>query len=210
MSAWFVIVPFALVVIALVARARWRPALPVAAIIAAGLAGYAVSGSPALPDRPASPLRADPLARPAIEAARGRLLQNYGDVSAWLLLANVYARQGLTAQSVEAMENGVRANPDSPDMWVGLGNALVLHSDGQVSPAARLAFARANVVDPSHPAPRYFLGLALLQAGRPQQARVVWEGLRQSSPPGAPWLDDLDRKIAATRTMEALGVGEAG
>lgn len=208
MSPWWALVPLVLMLAAFLVRLSGRrAALPVALALALGVGGYATFGRPALPARPAAEKAGDPLARPAIDAARRRLLQNNGDVSAWLTLADVLAREGQTAEAVQAMTVATRAYPRSADLWVGLGNALVLHGDGQVNAAARLAFGRASLADPGHPAPRYFLGLAWMQAGKPREARAAWEALRRESPPGAPWIEDLDRKIAATRVMETLGVG---
>jgi cytochrome c-type biogenesis protein CcmH/NrfG len=42
----------------------------------------------------------------------------------------------------------------------GLGNALVLHADGMMTPAAELAFQRAAKLAPDHPGPKFFYGLA--------------------------------------------------
>lgn len=208
MSAWWLLAPGVLVLGWLLARgALGGRALPVALALAAGLVGYGVFGRPSLPARPGAVVTKDPMAQPAMVEARGRLMSNAGDVGAWLTLADGLARSGDTEEAVRAMEVATGNFPRSPDLWVGLGNALVLHADGQVTPAARLAFGRASVADPKHPGPRYFLGLAYLQAGKPREARVAWEELKANSPAGAPWLADLDRKIAATRIMEGMGVG---
>ncbi len=178
---------------------RAHLALGIAA--AAALGGYARTGHPSQPDRPAPPRVETPMAEPEIEAARTRLLQNQGDVGAWLLLSDALARQGATEESVAAMQVALKAFPRSPDLWVGLGNALVLHAGGAVTPAARLAFGRASMIDPLHPAPRYFLGLAYLQAGHPEDALATWQALRVDSPAGSPWLRDLDERIVAVRAM---------
>ncbi len=172
--------------------------------LAAALGGYALTGRPAQPDAPSPPRAETPMAAPAIAAARTRLLQNSGDIGAWLLLSDALARQGATEQAVAAMQVAIQAFPRSPDLWVGLGNALVLHGGGQISPAARLAFGRASRIDPTHPAPRFFLGLAYLQAGKPDAAIATWEDLRQSSPAGSPWLPDLERQIAAAHEMQGV------
>jgi len=177
---------------------RAHLALGIAALAAIG--GYALTGHPAQPDRPAPPRAETPMAEPAIEQARTRLLQNQGDIGAWLLLSDALARQGATEESVAAMQVAINAFPRSPDLWVGLGNSLVLHAGGAVTPAARLAFGRASMIDPTHPAPRYFLGLAYLQAGHPEDALAVWQGLRADSPAGSPWLRDLDVRIASIQS----------
>src|SRR3546814_1035183 len=103
----------------------------------------------------------------------------------------------MTERAVEARKVATKAFPESPDLWVGLGNALAVHGDGFVSPAARLAFARAAAIAPDHPAPLYFLGMAWLQSGQPGEALATWRELREESPPDAPWLPELHRKIEA-------------
>lgn len=181
---------------------RAHLALALAGVAAVG--GYAASGHPLRPDAPAAPRVSSPAAGPAIAAADKRLLQNNGDIGAWLALADAFTQAGATGRAVDAMQVALGAFPRSPDLWVGLGNALVIHAEGQITPAARLAFGRASVLDPAHPGPRYFLGLAYLQGGKPAQAVATWEALRDSSPPGSPWLADLNERIAAARMMAKL------
>ena len=65
---------------------------------------------------------------------------------------------------------GLRSDPDNADLWVGLGNALVVHADGMMSPAAELAFQRAAQIAPDHPGPQFFYGLALAQGGKYDEA----------------------------------------
>lgn len=178
--------------------------------LAAGVAGYAFAGRPGLPARPAPNVPLDASYTPEAEKARTALLEDLGDVGAWITLSNALIRQGRTELAVEAMEQAVTAIPGEVNLWVQLGVALVAHADGEVVPAARLAFDRASLLEPGHPAPRYFLGLAWLQSGRPKDALAVWYELKEMTPPDAPWATELDRMIGAAETMQILGVGEAG
>jgi cytochrome c-type biogenesis protein CcmH/NrfG len=207
-SAWVAIVPVALAVALLLAGPRLRTAAPVIAALALGLAGYAVVGAPGQPARPTASAAPDPKAVAARKAAARALEADYRDTGQWLKLASALVAEGRPRDAAEAMQTALTLDDRNPEYWVGLGNALVAQAGGQVVPAARLAFGRANSVDPNHPAPRYYLGLALLQAARPAEARRVWEELRRDSRDSDPWVPDLDRKIAATRTMELLGVGK--
>lgn len=208
--AWIAILLLAAAVGWLVLRGRFEErglVAGVAAAMALGLGAYALSGSPSLPGQPAPPPLVDSSAGKAFAESRQRLLQNYGDVGAWLTFADALSRQGRSGDAIEGLQVALTAMPDSPDLWVGLGNALTVHSGGMVTPAARLAFDRASVVDPDHPGPPYFLGLAWLQAGEPGEALKVWQALRAKSPADAPWLPDLDRKIRAANMMIAAGIG---
>jgi cytochrome c-type biogenesis protein CcmH len=207
MSAWVAIVPLALALAVLLAGPRVRGALPVLVALGLGLAGYAAVGAPGQPARPTAPAAAAPEAVAARKAAAAALEADYRDTRRWLNLASALIAEGRPREAAQLMDMALQLDDRNPEFWVGLGNALVAQAGGEVVPAARLAFGRANAVDPTHPAPRYYLGLALLQAARPAEARKVWEELRADSKDSDPWVPDLDRKIAATRTMELLGVG---
>ncbi len=187
---------------------RLLSAVAVGVALAAGAAGYAFHGRPSLPAAPAQAPATPPEVADARAKARETLLENPGDVGAWIQLSNAMIAAGDTAGAVEAMEMATAALPQDVSLRVQQGVALVAHAEGEVVPAARLAFDRASALDPTHPAPRYFLGLAWLQAGRPKEALEVWRDLAAITPPGAPWEAELTRMIGAAETMVALGVGE--
>lgn len=178
-----------------------------AAVLALGAAGYAMAGRPDLPAVPSVAMQAHPDVTPEAEQASKALLQNYGDVRAWLTLSDALIRAGRTETAVAAIEAALDAFPGDVNLWVQLGVALVAHAQGEMVPAARLAFDRASRLDPAHPAPPYFLGLAFLQAGQPEQALKVWESLAAGAPRDAPWQPMLERRMNAARMMIALGVG---
>lgn len=205
MSGWIAIAVLTL----LTGVVLWRmkmPLLPVGFALAVGLAGYLLTSNPALPSKPAPPRAIDANAAPQLEAARQRLLQNTGDVGAWLLFADILSHQGKTEQAIEGLSMAAKAMPDVPDLWVGLGNALTRHADGFITPAARLAFGRASAIAPDHPGPPYFLGLAWLQAGEPDEALKVWQDLYARSPKDAPYRPELERLMRGARAMMAAGI----
>jgi len=189
------------------ARPRVMAAGSIAAAFALAFIGYGLQAHANLPGSPTPPRAEAYRGDTSFARERGALLEDLGDVGAWLNFADALQRAGLAEKSVDALKMATKTFPQSPDLWVGLGNALVVHGDGLVSPAARLAFARASAIAPDHPGPPYFLGMAYLQSGKPDEALATWQALRDRSPEGAPWLPDLDRKIAAARMMQAAGVG---
>ncbi len=205
MSQWIAIAALVL----LTAAGLWRLKMPAAAVggaLALGIAGYLLAGRPGMPSVPAPPPAIDANAAPQMEAARERLLARSGDVGAWLVFSDALIRQGRSEDAIEGLRLATRAMPDSADLWVGLGNALVRHAGGLITPAARLAFGRASEIDPDHPGPPYFLGLAWLQAGEPDEALEVFEDLEKRSPPDAPWRPELERLIRGSKAMIAAGV----
>ena len=79
---------------------------------------------------------------------------------------------------------------------VGEAIALVEHAEGQVTPPAIVAFSNAQDAFPEHPGAGYFLGMAYLRSGRPEDARRVWGELLERSPEDAPWREDLEFRLA--------------
>lgn len=210
MNSWIVVAALALVSAAFLWRFTRPNLIIVAGIlvsIAVGLGGYALQGHPKLASSPTLPREKQYSGDTSFARERSALLENLGDIGGWLSFADAMQRAGMTRQSVEAMTVATRAFPKSPDLWVGLGNALVVHGDGFVSPAARLAFDHAGRLAPDHPGPSYFLGMAWLQAGNPAEAEAEWQALRDRSRDDAPWVADLERKIKAAQAMRAAGVG---
>ncbi|MCH8683778.1 tetratricopeptide repeat protein [Pedomonas mirosovicensis] len=181
-------------------------------LVILGLGGgtYAVVGHPAAKGiRPAAPAAA-PEADEAFAEARSVLLENPADVPAWLRLSMALSGKGETERAAEALSVALGAMPDSPDLWIGYGETLTAHAGGQVTPAARLAFDRANQLAPHHPAPKYYLALSWLQSGNPREALAALEDLAKESKPDAPWMPRVERMMRGARTMIAAGVGPNG
>jgi cytochrome c-type biogenesis protein CcmH len=177
-----------------------------AAALLLGLAGYAWQGHPGLAGAPRA------IAKPSGEdfdeemAERRRgLAERFGPAAQWMMLSDGLARQGKTKEAANVLLSGLRDSPKDPNLWLGLGNALVAHSDGVVSPGADFAYRRALELDPQGPAPRYFYGLALARAGQLQAARDLWAPLAASAPDGSQVKAELEANIARIDTMLKAG-----
>ncbi len=162
---------------------------------------YRLIGHPNLPDLPLaarlqeSPERTDLLA--AIAKIEKHLAQNPQDGRGYEVLAPVYMRMGRYDDAVAAYANSLRLNGDTPERQALYGEAIAAAANGEVTPAAKAAFATAAAKDPAAPRPRFYLGLAAAQAGDKARARDIWERLLAQSPPGAPWLPSLRENLAA-------------
>lgn len=177
-----------------------------AAAIMLGLAGYALQGSPALPGKPVTRSAPAGFGAPLTDTRQG-MADRFGPAAAWLAMSDGFARTGKTALAAQALEKGLEKYPDNVDLWVALGNALVAHGGGMMSPAAALAFDEAAKRDPAHPAPPFFAGLAMAQSGDLQGADRVWSDLLARSPADAPWRADLERRLG--QLHRAMGPGLA-
>ena len=76
-------------------------------------------------------------------------------------------------------------------------------SGGQVTPAAKAAFAAALAIDAKEPRARFYLALAKAQAGHVDQALSQWVALEAESPSNAPWIPMLTSQIEAAAKSSA-------
>ena len=154
------------------------------AAIAFGCAGYALQGRPDLEGSPReSSERQPPM---SLTGARTALMGQFDRSDAWLIMAENFSSRGKTEEAAGILRSAVREHPNDYKLWVGLGNALADHSR-TLSPAARFAFKRAAELAPGHPAPPFFLGLAEVRSGNPEEAARLWREILANAPANASW-----------------------
>lgn len=174
-------------------RAGWEA---IGAALLLGIAGYALQASPDLPGAPkASPEETVADTAEVVEARRALEGRETLSADKWLMIGDALARNGHFADAAGVLLGAVENNPGNADAWLAMGNALVAHADGTLSPAALFAYQRASDAAPDHPGPPFFLGLALAQSGRLAEARGLWADLLARSPPDAPWRADLEQRL---------------
>jgi cytochrome c-type biogenesis protein CcmH len=196
---WLIIVVLAL----LVALALWRLARfdrtelqLVAAALLVAMAGYAWQGKPGLAGKPVPPPARLELPETAFAGTREGMLGRFDSASQWLRLADHYHQIGDSKAAADIIRSGLRKDPNDADLWVGLGNALVIHADGLMTPAAEFAFQRAAAIAPEHPGPKFFYGLALAQGGKLDEAETLWRGLLENAPADAEWRPMVEERLA--------------
>ena len=165
-----------------------------------GLSLYLSLGSPQLPDQPLAARLANPGNNMALLVAKAErhLAQNPQDGAGWDLLAPIYFRSMRLDDAELAYRNAIRLLGADAERLSGLGETLIAASDGIVTEDARLAFDESLRLQPDNPRARFYLALALEQAGRRDEARAAFEALAKDSPPGAPWMELVQQHIAAT------------
>lgn len=202
--SWLPIIALALVTFVVAAfvfklpKAGWTL---FAAALLFGLTGYALQGNPGYAGSPKDAEAKQAEASFAMVDARREFFQRNPTPSRFVTTADAFAGKGQYETAAGMLQNAVRENPSDSEAWVALGNVLIEHADGSLTPAALYAYARANEVEPGNPAASYFLGLGFLRSGRPVEARQAWADLLESAPEDAPWRTGLAERLAR---LEAL------
>lgn len=196
---WLLLILFALVLFVIL----WRfcnirgPSLQLlGAALLVGIAGYFWQGSPNLPGKPTPPRSEARQPDSSFAIERTQFLERFTSDAQILDAADAMHRQGLEAYGVALIRGALERRPSSPDLWVGMGNALTLYANGTITPAAELAFERAAKLSPDHPGPPYFMGLAYAQAGQFERARDIWTRLLARAPANAPWRANVANRLA--------------
>src|SRR3546814_8001431 len=92
---------------------------------------------------------------------RKNMGERFSQAGQWLVLSDAFNRQGKHEDAANVLRVGLRQYPKDANLWLGLGNALMVHGKGILSPAAEFSFRKAIRLAPEQPAPAYFYGLAL-------------------------------------------------
>jgi cytochrome c-type biogenesis protein CcmH/NrfG len=170
-----------------------------AALLIAAM-GYAWQGSPNLGSAPAAALSAiDKI--DTSQAQSHPLKPAFTREDMALNTAAALLRAHNTTGAVFLLQDELRGAPHSASLWVALGQALIAHNGGLISPAAEFAFDRAKRIAPQNPGPDFFRGLAAAQAGRLDEANAAWQALLARTPPDAPWRKDLEARLAQLRAI---------
>ena len=207
MTGWLILLLLVAVSVGALWLLRVRGGLLTAAAAALvfGAAGYALQGSPGLPDAPAN-AGAERSVIPLTDA-RHAFFGNFSAEESWLGMSEGLARAGNTEDAVGILQNAVGRYPGSVQLWIGLGNALVDHAHG-LTPPAELAYRRAAELAPGHPAAPFFYGLALARSGDRAGAVAVWQRILATAPPKASWRPLVELGVATLSPKPAPAMGK--
>lgn len=132
-----------------------------------------------------------------VEKLAARVHETPENPEGWSLLARSYRQLQRFSEAADAYKHLIALTPNDADAYAGFGEATTAAGTGLVTEEARDAFIHALKIDPTEPRARFYLGLALAQAGKPEAAIAVWRDLTASAPQGAPWLDTVREQMAS-------------
>ncbi|HZH28983.1 MAG TPA: c-type cytochrome biogenesis protein CcmI [Azospirillaceae bacterium] len=166
-------------------------------------------------DVPARPFAERPVAErgPPIEVLTAlanlerHLEEDPRDLQAWILAANTYSRMGRFTEAAEAFRRAAGLSDGAPEFLSGMAEALIQANRGQVTDEARRAFEAVLSREPADLRARYYLGLAHAQDGDARGALERWAALLESSPPDAPWLDEIRGRIHELARRSGIDAG---
>ena len=178
-----------------------------AAALLLGASGYAVQQHATLAGHPVRAESQPIVLDPGTAAFRAAMMPGTPDDAGLLAATDDQLRSGATFEAAQRLVAAVRQSPRDAALWTGLGGALVAHDGGQMSPAAQFAFQRAWLLAPRSPAPSFFLGAALVQAGDLAAAKVAWLRALALSPRDAPYRMELAERLVLLHELAAMGKG---
>jgi|GEM_PF-1524602 len=148
-----------------------RPAAPGRLLTVVAVALAVVLAYLLVQPRPAPPLPPPYPAGAALIRARQSLLDGPANADRWIVIADAMARRGRYAEAAEILLGAVEARPQASEGWLALGDALYAHAGGVLSPAAALAYERADRIGLASYAARPLAAEAMERSGRPVLAR---------------------------------------
>jgi len=196
------------------ARVGWKDMAAPAAALFVGLAGYTWQGHWGLPGHDVKPDGAAKFDERVVEKRRS-IGERMGPASTWLVMSDGLARAGDSKDAANIIARALEQSPKDPNLWVGLGNALLAHGDERLSPAADYAYRQALALEPDGISPNYFYGLALAQSGQLDAAKPVWGRLAAHLPEGSDMREELIRDLVVLNRFIAArdaerAAGKAG
>lgn len=210
MSAWFIIIPAALL---LCAAAIWLGRLPrkiwelFAAFIVLGLAGYAIQGSADLSSSPGVKMQRDDETATALIDMRAEMAPTFASAKRWTTLGDSLAKKGNYPLAMAVVNAGLKERPENADLWAALGLYSMLANEGRIGPPSQFAFDKARENRETLAAPDYFEGLDALIDGRLLDTLKKWDAALKNAPKDSKWGPRLQEQLdgltaAAKRAIE--------
>lgn len=131
-----------------------------------------------------------------IAQAEAHLASAPDDGRGWAILAPIYMRLGRVDDAINAYRRSLDLLGKDVDRLIGLGEALTVKANGQVTAEALALFEEAGKIEPNDLRPPLMKARALLQAGKRDDAIDVLQIILNTSPEDAQWRADIEQTIA--------------
>jgi cytochrome c-type biogenesis protein CcmH len=144
---------------------------------------------------------------PDVAAMVAKLEKHLGeqpdDLDGWLMLGRSYTALSRIDEAIVAYDHAHRLDDGkNVEAALGLGEALSIKADGEVTPQAAQLFEQAIAEAPDNPRALLFGGFAAAVSGDRPLARSRWEALKAQHPPPQV-VQMLDARIAELGTPPA-------
>ena len=180
----------------------WRSALIAGLIVPlVAVPIYLWSGSPGAPDLPLqarldSAIEANDLDA-LVARVESHLAKSPGDVAGWQVLAPVYRRMERYDDAANAYGRVLSLSAPTAELLVDYAEMRIYANQGLLTSAAVEPIKEALKLDPANPKARFFMGLALKQEGKTEEALSGWKALLADLPPDATWRSLIENEIGA-------------
>ncbi len=174
---------------------------------------YFYVGAAGLPDMPLAERLAKTPPHKDLSAAvaqiEAHLAQHPEDGRGFEVVAPYYLRTGRHDDALHAYGEALRLLGATPTRYDALGEAIVIASEGVVTPAARRNFDAALALDEQDPMSRYYLGLGAAQDGEKAKAREIWTKLLADASSDAGYRDLVRTQLDSLEAEPSEGAKEA-
>jgi len=195
---------------------KWQMAVALGILVPAVSVGlYSILGAPGVVDQPfverAPIIQEAPIPQEVLNFITEQtaiLETNPEDVEGWMLLGRAHAFTGNFEDSVSAFRRAIALGLNDADTQMEMVEGLYNIAGGFITQEAQAAIDAALVDDPAHPGARFYLGLALSQAERTQEAFDVWISLAADTPEDAPWWPFLRQTLQEAADQLGLNLAE--
>ena len=185
-------------------------AIGVVGLVALG--SYLLVGRPDMPDQPYAKRFAqwlaekDPTALPPmamLKRLEAKVALDADNPQGLVLLGDLQARLGDDFSAERNLERAAHLDPSNAQTWQMLGLLRFRMGGDKMTPDTRDALEKGLALDPKAIVPRFLIGRAEIEEGRPKQGLALWRAMLPDLP-----ADDraiLERDIAAVEGGEAIG-----
>lgn len=183
--------------------------LLVGAIVAAGLV-YLLIGRPGYGDLPMSARTAELAAKDPSEMTlaetlarlEGLVRERPEDPEPHYFVGRLMLQQGRDEDAVRAFQSALRRDPAHVSALIGLGDAWVRQSGGDVPVEAAQIYIEAVRLDPSQVRAAFMIGVSAWQSGNQEAAEAHWASYRSILDTEPQLQSQFDQFVNRFRDME--------